>query len=153
MAGEPGAKRAKRTHRITIDFIMAAEAEDIRPSRTITLASYVAERQPLHPSHDLGQHRGVRWCWICGAYSTNLRARKLLERCSNLPSKYGRRVLERVSEWPPTPPPGVQWPLQLAVGDLRPRGASSSESFYEEVDQASGHVASKELGFESYRVD
>ena len=120
---------------------------------------YVAKRywpsQLLHSSHDIGHHRGIRWCWICGAYSTNLRARNLLERCSNLPSKYGRRILERVSEWPPLPPPDVaQWPFKLAVGELRPpRGVWSSASYYEEVDQATGHVASKELGLEPCRVD
>ncbi|MDA8583495.1 hypothetical protein N9L68_04660, partial [bacterium] len=123
-------------HRITVDFIMADEAEDIRPSRTITLASYVAERQPLHPPHGIGQHRGVRWCWICGACCTDGRVKKLRAACPNLPSNHGREVLARVSEWPPLPPPRVQWPFKeggrrasssesFVLGELRPRGATT----------------------------
>jgi ribonuclease HI len=79
--------------------------------------------QPLHPSHAMAHHRGVRICQVCGFYSVK-RVVKLLQPCSGQSLGLQKADLERWSKG--LPPKAVQfWPLGLALGDAQVAAAAA----------------------------
>ena len=62
----------------------------------------------VRPTHLLGMHRGLRWCWRCGCYAFG-RGKGLRATCGGAPSSLGAVVLRRLGRTPPLPPPHTRW--------------------------------------------
>ena len=73
----------------------------------------------MHESHTLHHHRGVVWCWTCGAYATET-LRDLQGVCSGTPGRGRVHALKRLRQGA-TPRVGMEWPF--AVGACRISGA------------------------------
>ena len=76
----------------------------------------VGHRQ-VGPGHLLVAHRGLMWCWRCGAWSTEV-ARSLASPCPARPTRAGRDVLRRLAKGK-TPKQSVQWP-EPELGSMLP---------------------------------
>ncbi len=78
-------------------------------------------RNKAHATHSLAGGRGVVWCWKCGKIAVN-KPRGLVNKCTEVPSKYGAATLRRLRKG--QPPYGLKdWPTgddcffrQLVVG-------------------------------------
>ena len=65
----------------------------------------------VHDTHLLERHRGVSWCWRCGARAQGRQLKFLAAPCRRAPLKQGKDMLARLRRgWPPVP--GKQWPIQ-----------------------------------------
>ena len=91
------------------------KVEVVQPQETMQIGSVMTE-----PSHVLASHRGLVWCWLCGARATHVLGTKSHVVHLAAPCK-GRRSTEFLSRVRKglTPTPKGEWPLP-ADGTLLP---------------------------------
>ena len=63
----------------------------------------------IHNTHLIAEHRGISWCWRCGAWASSS-MRKLAVPCDHTLSKAGKQCLARLRKGL-TPRPDTSWPL------------------------------------------
>ena len=80
------------------------------PHRAPIGAQIVLNGNGLDPSHRLAWHRGVIFCWRCGAYSTGGRVGNLIRLCPPKPTLKQGRQLGLIRQGKSPTPDGV-WPL------------------------------------------
>ena len=81
-----------------------------QPQRAPLGALIVMNGRGLDPSHRLAWHRGVTFCWRCGAYSTGGRLDKLIRSCPPKPTLKQWRQLGQIRQGK-SPTPCGEWPL------------------------------------------
>ena len=82
--------------------------------------------QVLHKSHHLGWHRGVVFCWLCGAYGHS-KVRKLTALCQMTPPTPA--MAKGLKDIKAGKHPGAGWPQAEGTGgvELRPPSWAMAE--------------------------
>ena len=112
---EPESARARLRR---LQAIQASRRLPSGSSVPLRLGDFRLGNLHLHVSHTLRHHRGVVWCWACGAYASET-LRGLQGVCSGAPGRGRVHALKRLRQGA-TPRVGMEWPL--AVGACRPSG-------------------------------
>ena len=118
---EPHGAEERETDRERLRRLQASLASRRLPScpaMSLRRSDFQLGNLHMHASHTLHHHRGVIWCWACGAYATET-LRDLQGVCSGTPGRGRVHALKRLRQGA-TPRVGMEWPL--AVGACRPSG-------------------------------
>ena len=80
------------------------------PRRAPRGSQIVINGHGLDTSHNLAWHRGITFCWRCGAYTTGVRVVQLIHPCPPGPSSKKKRALDAIREGK-SPLDSGEWPL------------------------------------------
>ena len=109
------AVQASRKDGIVIENLVHGDV-DLRPTALTPvfaagIESVQVSNRVVHDTHVLERHRGISWCWRCGARTRGKRLLLLAAPCRGAPTRGLKSGLARLRCGFP-PEPGALWPIQ-----------------------------------------